>query len=853
MNDATVWSRFSLVAKRHPNKIAVAYESEKITYDDLFHRASHLSHLISLRLKNINKPLRIAFLIEDRIHAIIAILSTLKIGAAFIPLDPEDPLERIKFIIKDADPCLLLTHQEELHKAQSVFSHENIFNLDDGTNHQTAKDVCLEEDHTPEDLAYILYTSGTSGNPKGVCQSQGNLIRHVDHYSKKLDIKESDRVSLIYTLSFSAANMDIFGALFNGATLCAYNTRRNGVQKLTAWMKHENITIFHAVPTVFKKALSHLSDAYIFNEIRGIDLGGDSLSFSDITLFRKFLNPQCKIINHLAASEISVIAQYEIPYSLKETNQLIPVGKPPAGVEIEIVDELNNPVRQGEQGKIIISSPYLAINYWKHSDLNKKYFKEDLARPGWKIFYSDDFGFFDENHDLIFVGRQGSRIKIRGQSVDMSEIEIALKKCPYIQDAVALPYFENKEAEPDSIAAHIVFMTNMTKEPIEIRKDLSQRLPQYMLPNLYMVHHSFQQTPNGKIDRRYLASLKIEHHQNVSEGPIGFLEGAIATIFKRVIKLDKFPSRKDDFFLLGGDSMGVVDLQLSLNQIVNKEVPIKEILLDSTVIGLATLLEKVANESSSPDSPLLVQLSDKGQLTPLFIVHGRAGQAPVSPNFINTLGDTQPIYAFQAKGMNGIDLPAKSIKEAALDYIREMKKIQPTGPYYLGAMCVGGYVAMLMSQMLVEKGEKVFPLLLLDPAAPPFTAPPEVLDSEDFMKKFAASARENVIRNAQQGKYQVDLTNEFRRNAAFYIAVHIVRILSRFKPVPYAGEVCMIVSDERMGPNGWGNTSKFNAVFSGEVKVYKIHGKHDEILDSKNPEFTEHLKTVLSYIRNYKL
>ena len=853
MENLLLWSRFVDVSKRYPDKTAISYESKKVTYHDLYLRACYLSSLISNKTENNEKPLRVAILIEDRIQAIVSIFAILKLGAAFIALDPEDPEGRLSLVLKDAEPSLLLTGDVEFDKAKSIFLQDHIVNVSLLKPDHSLSNESYQADVTPHALAYIIYTSGTTGNPKGVCQNQRNLMRHVDAYSEKLGIKDSDHVSLLYTLSFSAANMDIFGALFNGATLHAYNTRKFGVQKLASWIEKEGISILHAVPTVLKKSLSYINTKHSFKKIRCIDLGGESLSFSDVVFFRNFFDPSCKIINHLAATEISVIAQYEIPLSLKETGQLIPVGNSPRDVEIQLVDDEGIPVKQGAQGKIIISSPYLAIGYWNYSDLDKKYFKEDPSRKGWRIFYSDDFGFFDENQNLIFVGRKGSRIKIRGQSIDINEVEIALKKFDYIEDTAILPYHEEEDAaEPDSIIAHLVFKKNAQKDFVQIRKDLASILPQYMLPNLFMLHQSLPQTASGKLDRNLLASLRVENYRKAFEAPVGFLEANIAHIFQKINKLDKLPGRQDDFFLLGGDSMGVIELQLSLNQIINKEVPLKDIFFDSSVTGLAKLLEKVSKNNTSSLSSLLVQLSDKGHLSPLFIVHGRAGQAPVSPYFINLFGDMQPIYAFQAKGMNGLELPAKNIKEAALDYINEMKKIQPKGPYYLGAMCVGSYVVMLMAQLLIDQGEKIYPLLLIDPAAPPFTAPPEVLDSEDFMRKFSLSAKENVIRNAKEGKYRVDLTNDFRRNAAIYIAIHFVRILSRFKPMPYSGEVCMIVSDGRMDSRGWGDASKFNAVFSGKVKAYKIHGKHDEILDSKNHEFTNYLKEVLSYIRNYK-
>jgi thioesterase domain-containing protein/acyl carrier protein len=412
-----------------------------------------------------------------------------------------------------------------------------------------------------------------------------------------------------------------------------------------------------------------------------------------------------------------------------------------------------------------------------------------------------------------------------------------------------MPYYQNAGVEADSLIAHIVLKDSIDRDFLKIRKELIEFLPQYMVPNFFMAHTSLPQTSSGKIDRQYLSRLRVEDQSNQKEQPINYLEVHVSFLFQRIIKLKRMPSRKDDFFLLGGDSMGAVELQLELNNVINKEVPISDIISDSTVAGLASLLENLSRTTQEKKSPVLVQLSDKGSLSPLFLVHGRAGQAPISPHFIRLMGDEQPIYSFQAKGLNGIDAPAKSIKEMAEDYIREMKVVQPKGPYYLGAMCVGSYIAILMAQTLIKLGETIYPLLLIDPPAPPFAPPPESFQQKEFLDKFSISARDHVMLSAKEGKYNVDLKNNFRRSTAIQIAIHMVNLLSRFKTEPYSGEVCMIVSEERMGPNGWSDKTKYNKVFLGDVKIYKVTDKHDEILNSQNPEFNKHLKNSLEYIR----
>lgn len=325
------------------------------------------------------------------------------------------------------------------------------------------------------------------------------------------------------------------------------------------------------------------------------------------------------------------------------------------------------------------------------------------------------------------------------------------------------------------------------------------------------------------------------------------LEEQVAQIFVRVLQCAPV-GRTDDFFLIGGDSGSAVELQILLSDILGWSFPIKDLFEDTTVSGIAATLRRLdtASKSRAAQSPVLVPLRERGIGPKLFLMHGRLGVAFVGPHFLSLLGDDLPVYGFQARGLDGVDQPHPTVEAMASDYIAAMRTVQPSGPYFLGGLCVGGYVVMVMANLLRQAGEEVLPLLLIDPPPPPFKLSPAVLadgsDTHDFV---ASEINRRLDQQQSEGLLNIDLGTSERKQIAIRTAMAFERALSVYQFTPYDGAVNILGSTDRFGPEGWGDSSKLKGCFPGEVRLYEAATNHQNVFDVNNTLFRQHMTTIV--------
>ena len=297
-----------------------------------------------------------------------------------MPLDAADPEDRLRFIIGDSEPIAFLTEGPMLPRARALAPPGcAVIDIDRPDEADAARAL---PDVSAGALAYLFYTSGSTGQPKGVGQTHRNLLFFVDAYVTTLRIGEGDRVSLLYSMSFSAANMDIFGALLNGATLCTYELRRNGIRQLAGWLDRGRISVLHAVPTVFRELAASLPAGRRLPHLRAIDLGGEAVFGRDVELFREHTLEHCILVNHLAATEASVVAQHVIGHSgAYAADAMIPVGRcrrapccDPARRRKRREPERN----RRDDHRVAACQP----GYWRRPEQNAEAFAADPQNPG---------------------------------------------------------------------------------------------------------------------------------------------------------------------------------------------------------------------------------------------------------------------------------------------------------------------------------------------------------------------------------------------------------------------------------------------------------------------------------------
>jgi amino acid adenylation domain-containing protein len=832
----TIGSRLERVAALRPDSIALAGDGKEVSFGALDAAATAIAHAIHAATQGLRGP--VCLLFANKATAIQAIFGAARSGHCYVPLDASDPEERLRFIAADSEPIALLTESALLARAKALAPPGcaliDVERTEGGGGAKSHSDVDAGA------LAYLYYTSGSTGKPKGVGQTHRNLLFFVDAYSKTMAIDDRDRVSLLYSLSFSAANMDIYGSLLNGATLCTYDLRRDGVRPLANWLDHERVSVLHAVPTVFRELMASLPEARRLPHLRAIDLGGEAVFGRDVELFRAHTARHCILVNHLAATEASVVAQHAIGHaSTYAADAMIPVGRCPEKLRVQIRRDDGAPANPNETGEIIVSSPHVSPGYWRRPELNDAAFAPDPGRPGWRRYFSGDFGFLDDDGNLNFLGRRGSRIKLRGHSVELNEVEAALAACKGVTKVAVLAAGGERPSEAERLIAYLAMASEEDRNPLEIRRQLSARVPSYMCPTGFLFLDALPLTAFGKIDRQALARLP-----EPEEGPGEFeasrddAERAVAEIFGQLLKRERI-GRRDDFFLLGGDSLAAVELQARLTGALGASPT--EFHEDATVAGIAARIGalRALPASERPAMPVLKPLWRQGSAPPLFLVHGRHGQAFVSPHFMRLLGNEQPVWVFQARGLDGLREPHATIEAMAGEYVDELRTVRPHGPYLIGALCAGALIAAEMARSLRADGETVLPLLLLDPRARPIQGSLRQFSDKGFadaMKARAATGR--IAGPVDDPAYMESLVR---------VVTTFERAVANHRPRPYDGPAFMLASRDRLrGPHA----TYLKSVFTGAIEWLEVAATHAQVLDPRNAEFATHLARCLASIRD---
>ncbi|PTR00939.1 amino acid adenylation domain-containing protein [Mucilaginibacter yixingensis] len=700
--DKPVFEYIAEIAQQYPDKIALSFEDRQMNYRHLDETSNRIAHIL---IAEGIKPGDVIGLSLDRSpEMIVSLLAIIKSGAAYIPLDPEYPADRIEFMLEDASAKILFTSKKYQGKfntqSQELYIEDILFKLD--AQPTTQPQVTVKGD----DLIYILYTSGSTGKPKGVQIRHSNFANFILSMKEEPGLTADDVLLGVTTISFDIFGLEMYLPFIVGATLIITDTvtAKDG-RALLEIMRTQGVTMMQATPYTWRMLIEAGWDKPL--PVRVIT-GGEPLA-KDLA---DKLIPLCEELwNQYGPTETTV---YSTIKHVTESAD-ITIGKPIWNTQIYILDEQNNNLTDGSVGEICIGGDSVAAGYLNRPELNEEKFIDDTfsGTPGGKVYRTGDLGSFKENGEVNCLGRIDHQVKIRGYRIELAEIEYILSKQKNVRSAVVLP---RTDMGPDlRLVAYLVLEPNeedLVQQMESWRQALADALPEYMVADDYAVIDEIPQTPNGKVDRKALPDPRpfIVRRREVYVEPRTTVEKLVADTWAEFMGLEQV-GVYDDFFELGGRSLVAVKIMARLEQETGKRLPLATLFEFSTVEKLAQRLQ-VDGKSITWES--LVNIKPKGTKMPIYIVHGAGLNVLLFNALAMNLDADQPVFGLQAKGLNGIDKPLDNMEEIAANYIAEIVAKNPDGPYALAGYSLGGIIAYEMARQMIEAGRDVRMVAMFD-------------------------------------------------------------------------------------------------------------------------------------------
>ncbi len=578
--EQSIPDRFEQMVRKYPDRIAVKTQHHTLTYGELNKAANRVAHLILMQRGRGEEP--IALLLEKGAPLISTIFGILKAGKIYIPLDPSDPLARLRYILEDSRAIAVVTDCENVRLAEEL-SHNPVpvINIDDIDSTRSTENLglCISSDA----FAYVFYTSGSTGRSKGVVDTHRNVLHNVMRYTNSLHICAADRLTLLQSCSFSGSVSSLFSALLTGAAVFPFDLRKEGVGNLGTRLVQEEITIYHSVPSIFRHVAT---GSERFPKLRLIRLEGDQISQKDVEIFKKYFASDCILVNGLGATECGLVRQYFIDKQITVNRRVVPIGHAVEDMEIVLLDDSGKEVGAGRIGECAVRSRYLAIGYWQKPDLTRAAFAAVPDRSDLRIYRTGDLGRIHTDNCLEYLGRKNFQMKIQGQRVDVAEVEAALLELSMIKEATIQT--RNDSSSEPRLIAYVVPDQKPTPTVSMLRRHLKEKLPSAMIPSAFVMLDRLPLTPDGKLDRHALPAPNWRRPELDSAyvAPRTPTEKVLGEIWAEVLGLDQVGCQ-DNFFELGGHSLHATQLISRIRTTFQVELPMDRLFEEPTVAGLA--------------------------------------------------------------------------------------------------------------------------------------------------------------------------------------------------------------------------------------------------------------------------
>jgi len=701
--DKTFVDLFAEQVAKNPHNIAVVFESESLTYQQLNEKAEQLADYL-IENYQIQTDTLIGISVERSLEMIIGVLGILKAGSAYVPIDPNYPPERIKFMLEDSRISVLLTQSFVVHKLplDSLENPVKVVYLDAELDKYPSPIVNCQlstlrlrsvNTFNCDNLAYVIYTSGSTGKPKGVMIEHQGLVNLILAVDEILQIQPQSRVLQFANFSFDASIWEIAPTLSAGA--CLYLTQKENLlpsQELIDFLTEHKITHLTIPPSV----LSLLPQATL-PDLQILITAGEVCSKELVNRWAKGRS----FFNGYGPTESTVCASLALcqPHDKKTL-----IGKPLSNLHIYILDAHNQPLPPGIPGELCIAGVGLARGYLHRPELTaEKFIAVELFGKVEQIYKTGDLARWKDDGNLEYLGRIDEQVKLRGFRIELGEIESLLLRHPLVKETVVILY------QSENQQSLIAYVTGIDHDfGSDLKKYLKSSLPDYMIPAQIVVLDQLPLTPNGKIDRKALPAPNVGI-TGLSVAPRNDFEAQLAKLWSTVLERQEIGIH-DNFFELGGHSLLVIKLLNLIQEMFGQKLTLSSLFQNPTIAQLA---EQLGNKEVQKVHTDVLLIQPQGNAIPLFCLPGANGHGLYFQDLAINL-ENHPVYSLETPGRNGIDKVPKSVEIHAIQLIDLLHHQQPQGPYILTGYSSGCAVAFEMACQLEKRGEKVELLAILD-------------------------------------------------------------------------------------------------------------------------------------------
>jgi len=682
-----------------PDAIAVISGSQSLSYRELDARANRLAQ--HLRTLGIAPDARIGLCLDRSIDLLVGIVGIVKAGAAYLPLDPSYPPDRLAYMIEDTGAEIIVTHSGLL-SALPVQGKASVLIDCDAVANEQCPDQAPKAGFAPDQLAYVMYTSGSTGKPKGIAITHRNVVQFA--LDRRWKEPSQQRILLHSTQAFDANTYEVWPSLLNGGQLVVAPPGKTDLGTLAETIEAHRVSGLFMSAGLFHLMANECPQS--FKSVKQVIVGGDIVSAVQArTLLERC--PDLRVVNGYGPTETTTFATHHVVDRNNDSASL-PIGAPLDNTHVYVLDRHLQPVPVSVPGELYIGGTGCARGYLDRRALTAERFVANPFSSGERMYRSGDLVRWLPDGQLDFLGRVDQQVKIRGFRIELGELENALLALPEVSQTCVVVHVGS--AGQKELVAYVVAGSGSI-DANALRTQLARTLPDYMLPAVVIPLDALPLTANGKVDRTALPRPTYPNRSASANTPRSAQEEILQTLFAEVLGVPDV-GIYDNFFELGGHSLLAAQLASRIRAMLELPLTIRDLFDAPTVAALAQRLIADA-AGQTPTMPVLT-IRGGGNGAPVFCFHPASGLGWAYSRLMPFVDGDHPIYALQAKGFAADETPHESLRTMVDDYLASMRSLHPQGPYHLVGWSFGGLVAFEIACELKRQGEEVGLLAVLD-------------------------------------------------------------------------------------------------------------------------------------------